>query len=73
MPKASWFQEKVKNEITMASWNGLHKLPIAISGKTPKPLSVFELRRQNDQVMEYNIKKSSEHVWEPEKWMVISS
>ena len=37
---------KVKNEIIMTSWNGLHKLPNAFSGKTPKSLEVFELRRQ---------------------------
>ena len=48
LPKALWFQEKVKNETIITSRNGLHKLPIAISGKTPKPkpLSVFELRHQ---------------------------
>ena len=46
LPEALLFQEKVENEPIMTSWNGLHKLPNVISGKTPKPLSVFKLRRQ---------------------------
>ena len=50
----------------------LHQLPIEISGKTSKPLSVFELRHQiwsghGSQ------NKTSEHIWQPEKGLVISS
>ena len=46
LPKALWSQEEVEDEINMTKSNGFHKLPITISGKTPKPLSVFELRHQ---------------------------
>ena len=57
--KVLWFQGKVKNEMIMTSWNGLHKLLIAISGKTPKPYSVFELRHQRWLGYEPQIKKIS--------------
>ena len=37
---------KSENEISRTSWNGLHILPVAISGKTLKAFTVFELRHQ---------------------------
>ena len=43
----------------MTSWNGFHKLPIAISGKAPKPLSVFEFGHQK--WLGYG--KASEYIW----------
>ena len=34
------FNEKVQNEISMTSRNGLHKLPIVFFGITQKPFDV---------------------------------
>ena len=64
---------KVENEIIMTPWNGLHKFPIAISGKTPKPLRVFDLRHQKWSGYGPQNKRTSEHIWQPEKGLVISS
>ena len=66
LPKALWFQEKVGNELIMTSWNGLHKLPITISEKTPKPLSVFSWRHENGEIMD-------QYIWQLEKGLIISS
>ena len=54
----------------MAPWNGLHKFPIATSQKSPKPLSVFELRHQKWSGCRTQNKKPSEHIWKPEKALV---
>ena len=50
------FKNKVENEIIMTSWNGLHKLPNTISGKTLKLISVnYDVKY--GQVMKRNMKK----------------
>ena len=67
------FQGKVQNELIMTSWNGLNKSRIAIYGKSLKPLLVFELRHQIWSGYGPQNKKASEHTWQPEKGLVISS
>ena len=44
-----------------------------ISRKTPKPLSVLELTHQKWSGDRPQNKKTSEHIWKPEKGLVISS
>ena len=56
----------------MTSWNGLHKLPIVISGKTPKTLSIIWIKASKIVRWWITNKKSFEHIWQPEKRMVIS-
>ena len=48
------------------------KLPIAISAKTKKPLSEFEIRHQKWSGYRLQNKKTSEHIWQLEKGLVIS-
>lgn len=57
----------------MTSWKVLHKLAIVVSLKTPKSLSAFELRRQKSSGNGPQNEKTSEHVWQSEKGLVISS
>ena len=73
LPKPLWFQEKVENEIIRTSWNSLLKLPIPFSWKTPKSLSVFELRHQKWLGYGPQNKKTSKYIWQPETGLVISS
>ena len=50
-PKFYDFRRRIENRIITTLWKGLHKLPIVIFGKNPKPLTIKE--SGDGQVMEH--------------------